>query len=178
LSYCVCRRLTGLYRVEQSTAFSILSALISSNNLPDGTLKSITTHSINAALGSNFTQESNSHRLLVSLQQRHPNIVEDVSRLSIDENGGQEESIGQLLLSLSAVGKISSHSGVTVSRIFRQKTSHPRETPGMDMVVASMDVNSERRAAAVHAMLRTLRESAPPDSETLVGTLDHLPRKP
>ena len=133
---------------------------------------------INAALESNVSQTRNSHRLLVSLQQRYPNIVEDASRLSIDENEGQEESIEQLLLSLSVVRKISSISGVTVSHIFRQKTSHPRETPGMDMVVASMDVNSETRAAAVHAMLRTLRESVAPDSETLVGTRGHLPHKP
>jgi len=106
LTYCVCQWLTGSYRVGQSTAFSILNALISSSNLPDSILKSITTHSINAALESNFSQTRNSHRLLVSLQQRHPNIVEDVSRLSIDENEGQEESIGKLLLSLSVVGRI------------------------------------------------------------------------
>jgi hypothetical protein len=42
---------------------------------------------------------------MVSLQQRHPNIVEDMSRLSIDENEDQEEAIEQLLLSLSVVGK-------------------------------------------------------------------------
>lgn len=43
------------------------------------------------------------------------------------------------------------------------------------MVVASMDVNGETRAAAVQGMLRTLRESPAPDSETLVGTLDIVP---
>jgi hypothetical protein len=114
---------------------------------------------------------------LVSLQQRHPNIFGDVSRLNTNENEGQEEPIEQLLLSLSVVGRISPHSVIIVSHIFWQKTSHPREAPGMDMVVASMDVNGETRAAAVHGMLRTLRESAAPDSETLVGTLGHLPHK-
>jgi len=93
--------------VEQSTAFSILGALVSSSNLPNVVLKSITTHSIDAALESNSLPTTNLHRLLVSLQQRHPNIVEDMSRLSIDETEGQEEAIEQLLLSLSVVGKIS-----------------------------------------------------------------------
>jgi len=45
------------------------------------------------------------------------------------------------------------------------------------MVVASMDVNGETRAAAVQGMLRTLRESAAPDSETLVGTLGNVPHE-
>jgi hypothetical protein len=93
--------------VEQPTAFSILSALVSSSNLPNVVLKSITTHSIDAALESNSLPTKNLHRLLVSLQQRHPNTVEDMSRLSINENEGQEEAIEQLLLSLSVVGKIS-----------------------------------------------------------------------
>ena len=42
------------------------------------------------------------------------------------------------------------------------------------MVVASMDVNGEIRAAAVQGMLRTLRESPGLDPETLVGTLSHV----
>ena len=176
-TYRVCHWLIGLYSVDQSTAFSILSALVSSSNLPNGVLKNITARSINAALESNSSPTGNLHRLLVSLQQRHPNVVEDVSRLGIDENEGQEASIEHLLLSLSMVRRIGPHSGVTVSHIFRQRTSHPQDTSRMDTVVASMDVNGETRAAAVHAMLRNLRESAAPDSETLVGTLGHVSHK-
>jgi hypothetical protein len=41
--------------------------------------------------------------LLASLQQRHPNVVEGISRLSLNENEGQEEAIEHLLLSLSVV---------------------------------------------------------------------------
>ena len=159
--------------MEQSAAFSILSALVSSSNLPNVVLKSITTHSIDAALESNSLPTTNLHRLLVSLQQRHPNIVEDMSRLNIDENEGQEEAIEQLLLSLSVVGKIGPILAILFSHI-RQKTSHRRATPGIDMVVASIGVNGETRAAAVQGMLRTLRESAAPDSETLVGTLGNV----
>lgn len=92
--------------MEQSAAFSILSALVSSSNLPNVVLKSITTHSIDAALETNSLPTTNLHRLLASLQQRHPNVVEDMSRLSIDENEGQEGAIEQLFLSLSVVGKI------------------------------------------------------------------------
>jgi hypothetical protein len=84
----------------------MLRTLVSSSNLPNVVLKSITTHSIDAALESNSLPTKNLHRLLVSLQQRHPNTVEDISRLSINENEGQEEAIEQLLLSLSVVGKI------------------------------------------------------------------------
>ena len=40
----------------------------------------------------------------------------------------------------------------------------------MDMVIASMDVNPETRAAAIQSILRTLRESADLDPENLVGT--------
>jgi hypothetical protein len=47
----------------------------------------------------------------------------------------------------------------------------------MDMVVASMEVNGETRAAAVQGMLRTLRESPAPDSETMVGALSDPPHK-
>ena len=97
-----------LYRVEQQTVFSILNAVISSSNLPQDLLKSITTNLIDTALQCNSSPTRNLRRLLVSLQQRHPNIVEDGSRLSIDENEGQEEAIQQLLLSLSVVGNISS----------------------------------------------------------------------
>ncbi|KAH9989552.1 hypothetical protein BJV77DRAFT_1069406 [Russula vinacea] len=136
-------------RIEQSTAFSILESLVSSGNLPNDVLKSITTLSISAALKSNSPPTTNLHRLLASLQQRHPNIVEGVSRLGMDENEGQEEAIEHLLLSLSV------------------KAPHPGETAGLDMVVASMDVNGVTRAAAVQGMLRTLRESPGIDSETL-----------
>jgi hypothetical protein len=45
------------------------------------------------------------------------------------------------------------------------------------MVVASMDVNGEVRAAAVQGMLRTLRESPGLDAETLVGTLSCVLRR-
>ena len=93
--------------MEQPTAFSLLSALISSSNLPNVVLKSITTHSIDAALESNSLPTKSLHPLLVSLQQRHPTTIEDMSRLSIKEDEGQEEAIKQLLLSLSVVGKIS-----------------------------------------------------------------------
>jgi len=99
-----------------------------------------------------------------------------MSRLNIDENEGQEDAIEQLLLSLSVVGQI----GPILANLFshiRQKTSHRRSTPGIDMVVASMDMNGETRAAAVQGMVRTLRESAAPDSETLVGTLGNVLHK-
>lgn len=89
--------------MEQPTTFSILNALVSSSDLPNVVLKSIATHSIDAALESNSLPTTNLHRLLVSLQQRHPNIVEDMSRLSADENKDQEEAIEELLLSLSVV---------------------------------------------------------------------------
>lgn len=136
-------------RIEQSTAFSILDSLVSSSNVPNDVLKSITTGSIGAALKSNSPPTTNLHRLLASLQQRHPDIVEGTSRLSMNENEGQEEAIEHLLLSLSV------------------KAPHPGETSGLDMVVASMDVNGEIRAAAVQSMLRTLRESLGLDPETL-----------
>jgi hypothetical protein len=58
-----------------------------------------------------------------------------------------------------------------------QKAPHPGETSGLDMVVASMDVNGEIRAAAVQSMLRTLRESPELDSEALVGTLSCVLRR-
>jgi hypothetical protein len=96
------------YRIEQSTAFSILESLVSSSNLPNDVLKSVTTYSIGAALKSNSPPTTNLHRFLASLKQRHPNIVEGVSRLSMDENEGQEETIEHLLLSLSVVGRPSS----------------------------------------------------------------------
>lgn len=53
-----------------------------------------------------------------------------------------------------------------------QKAPHSGEASGLDMVVGSMDVNGEIRAAAVQSMLRTLRDSPGLDSETLVGTLN------
>ncbi|KAI9454082.1 hypothetical protein F5148DRAFT_1378333 [Russula earlei] len=136
-------------RAEQPAAFSILNALVSSTNLPDDVLKSITAHSISAALESKSSPARNLHRLLACLQQRHPNIVGAMSRLSIDENEDHEEAIDHLLLSLSV------------------KTPLPEETPSTDMIIASMDVNDEVRAAAVQSILRTLRESVGPDSETL-----------
>ena len=45
------------------------------------------------------------------------------------------------------------------------------------MVVGSMDVNGEIRAAAVQSMLRTLRDSSGLDSETLVGTSNCVLRR-
>lgn len=165
-----------IYRVEQSAAFSILSGLVSSSNLPNGILKNVTTRTMGVALESDSSPTRNLHSLLASLQQRHPNVVEDVLRLTMDENVGQEEAIDQLLLSLSVVGRTSSLVPDLFDR-FHQKTSHPEQTPMMDMVVLSMDVNGETRAAAVRGMLRTLRESVGFDPEALVGKLSHvLPR--
>ena len=96
-----------LYRIEQSTPFSILDSLVSSGNLPNGVLKNITSYSIGAALKSDSPPTTNLHRLLASLQQRHPNVVESMSRLNINENEGQEGAIEHLLLSLSVVGRTS-----------------------------------------------------------------------
>jgi hypothetical protein len=45
------------------------------------------------------------------------------------------------------------------------------------MVVASMDVNGEIRAAAVKSMLRIISESPVLDSETLVGILSCVLRR-
>ncbi len=44
--------------------------------------------------------------MLASLQQRHPDIVEGTSRLSMNENEGRDEAMEHLLLSLSIVGRI------------------------------------------------------------------------
>ena len=100
------------YRIEQLTAFSILDSLVSSGNIPYDVLKNIAAGSISAALKSNTPPTTNLHRLLASLQQRHPDIVEGTSRLSMNENEGQEEAIEYLLLSLSVVGRISHPVGV------------------------------------------------------------------
>lgn len=162
------------YRIEQSTAFSILDSLVSSGKLPEDVLKSITTYSIDAALKSNSPPTPNLRRLLASLQQRHPNIVEGMSRLSTNENEGQVEAIEHLLLSLSVVGRISSSVAYFRDTIFLQKAPHTGETPGLDTVVASMDANGITRAAAVQGMLRTLRDSPELDSEALVGTLSRV----
>jgi hypothetical protein len=99
-----------------------------------------------------------------------------MSRLSMNENGGQEEAIERLLLSLSVVGRTSASEAYFLDTIL-QKAPHTGETSGLDMVVASMDVNGMTRAAAVQTMLRTLRESPALDSETLVGTLSLVLRK-
>ncbi len=58
-----------------------------------------------------------------------------------------------------------------------QKAPHPGETSELDMVVTSMDVNSETRAAAVQNMLRTLRESPERDPDTLVSILSRALRR-
>jgi hypothetical protein len=110
---------------------------------------------------------------LASLQQRHPDIVEDMSRLGIDENESQGEAIEQLLLSLSVVGRFPRSPAYFLDPSLK-KTSHTEGTPGVDMVVASMDVNGETRAAAVQSMLRTLREPTGLGSETLVGAFGHV----
>lgn len=116
-----------LYRIEQSAAFSILDSLVSSGNIPNDVLKSITTGSIGAALKSNSPPSTNLHRLLASLQQRHPDIVEGTSRLSMNENEGQEEAIEHLLLSLSVVGRISSLVAYFLDTIFAESSASRRD---------------------------------------------------
>ena len=115
------------YRIDQSTAFSILESLVSSGNLPIDVLKSIITYSIGAALKSNPPPTTNLHRLLASLQQRHPNIVEGVSRLSMDENEDQEEAIEHLLLSLSVVGRTGSVVAYFLDTIFTESPAFRRD---------------------------------------------------
>jgi hypothetical protein len=90
--------------------------------------------------------------------------------LAIEDDEDQQESVEQMLLSLSVVRRICSlltyfHEAV------RQKTSHQGDAPEVDVVIASMDVNSETRAAAVQGMLRTTCKPAELDSEHLVSIL-------
>ncbi|KAF8259327.1 armadillo-type protein [Lactarius quietus] len=133
-------------RLEDATSFSILSALVASSNTPTSVLKTIANTLILRALKSDSSPNGDLHHLLASLQQRYPDLFQDVSHSIIEENEDQQEAIQKLVLSLSL------------------KTSDQGE---MDMVVASMDGNAETRAAAVQSMLRTLRQSADLDPENL-----------
>ena len=68
-----------------------------------GVLKSITSTLILRALKSNSSPKRDLHRLLASIQQRHPKLIHDVSRTLIEENEDRQEAIRQLVLSLSVV---------------------------------------------------------------------------
>ena len=159
-----------LYSLEESTGFSLLNALASSSNTPTSVLKTITNSLIHRALKSDSSPKRDLHHLLGSLQQRHPELVQDVSRSFIEEDEDQEEAIQQLVLSLSVVRRVYSLVSCPFSHAPRQKTSHEGDVPEVDMVVASMDGNAEMRAAAVQSMLRTLRQSTGLDPQNLVST--------
>lgn len=128
-------------RLEEPTGFTVLSALVSFSNTPTGVLKAITDILVLRALETDPSSKRDLHHLLLSLQQRHPELLQDVSRSFIEENEDQQGAIKQLVLSLSV------------------KTSHKGDLPEVDLVIASMDGNVETRAAAVESMLRALRQS-------------------
>jgi hypothetical protein len=155
--------------VEEPTGFSVLNTLASSSDTPTSVLKAITNTLILRALKSDSSPNKDLHRLLASLQQRHPELVQDVSRSFIEEDEDQQEAIQQLVLSLSVVRRVI-HLPIPFFSFTRQKTSHKGDEPEVDMVVASMDGNAETRAAAVQSMLRTLRQSTGLDPQNLVGT--------
>lgn len=136
-------------RLEEPTAVSLLNALVASSATPKSVLKTITNTMIPRALKLDSSPRGDLHRLLASLHQRHPELVQDVSRSFVEENEDQQEAIQKLVLSLS------------------MKTSHKGDVSEVDMVVASMDENAETRAAAVQSMLRALRQSADLDPENL-----------
>ncbi|KAI0270487.1 hypothetical protein BC834DRAFT_967272 [Gloeopeniophorella convolvens] len=136
-------------RLEEPTAYSLLSSLISSTSAPINVLATITGQLMDRALEGSPSPTSNSHRLLVSLQQRYPTLVQDASRTIIRENEDQQDVVEQLILSLSV------------------KTSQGGNTLETDMVIASMDVNGEIRAAAVQNILHSLRKPSDPESTNL-----------
>lgn len=92
-----------LYRVEEPTPFSALNALVSSDSMLSNVLKSIIVHLLGRALEFNPSPTGSLHRLLSSLQQRHPDILQDSSRLVIEDDADKQEAVKQLLLSLSVV---------------------------------------------------------------------------
>jgi hypothetical protein len=92
-----------LYRVEEPTPFSALNALVSSNSMLSDVLKSVTVHLLGRALELNPSPTGSLHRLLSSLQQRHPDILQDSSRQAIDDDADKQEAVQQLFLSLSVV---------------------------------------------------------------------------
>ncbi|KAI0295094.1 armadillo-type protein [Multifurca ochricompacta] len=103
--------------------------------------------------------------MIVPLVEQHPEIIEDVSRLIIEETRKNKMQSNDwfyhcLWYEISAIRRYT-------SLIRSQKPSQQRDPPEVDVVVASMDVNGEIRAAAVLSMLRTLREPARLDSENL-----------
>ena len=133
-------------------------------------LKTIINSLIIRALKSDFSPKRDLHHLLASLRQRHPELVQDVSRSIIEEDEDQQEAVQQLILSLSVVRRVCSFLAYLFFHALQQKTSHKGDVPEVDMVVASMDGNAETRAAAVQNMLHTLRQSAGLDPQNLVGT--------
>ena len=139
-------------------------------------MKTITNSLVLCALKSDSSPTRDLHHLLASLQQRHPELVQEVSRSLIEEDEDQQEAIQQLVLSLSVVRSVYSLLSYLFFHALRQKTSHEGDVPEVDMVVASMDANAETRAAAIQSMLRTLRQSTGLDPQNLVGTSVYLLR--
>jgi hypothetical protein len=84
----------------------VLNALVASSATPKIVLKTITNAMIPRTLTSDSSPKGDLHRLLASLHQRHPELVQDVSRSFVEENEDQEEAIQKLVLSLSMVWKV------------------------------------------------------------------------
>ena len=95
-----------LYSLEELTCFSILNALASSDKTPASVMKTITNSLILCALKSDSSPTRDLHHLLASLQQRHPELVQEVSCSLIEEDEDQQEAIQQLVLSLSVVRSV------------------------------------------------------------------------
>lgn len=100
------RCLCVLCSLEEPTGISVLNALVASSSTSTSVLKAITNTLILRALKSDSSLKSDLHRLLASLQQRHPELVQDVSHSLIEENEGQEDAIQKLVLSLSLVRRV------------------------------------------------------------------------
>ncbi|TFY70773.1 hypothetical protein EVG20_g2223 [Dentipellis fragilis] len=150
-------------------ATTLLNALLVAPETPSSLLKQIATVSVDRSISteSSTSEKAVLRRLLSSLYQRHPVVLQDVTQKMIEENEDVRDAVEELSVSLTVTGSSSKKVGES------------------DLILASMDADVSVRVAGVRNMVAVLTsnsESLDPEYKDAIHTallgrvLDNTPQ--
>ncbi|EAU87657.2 hypothetical protein CC1G_09118 [Coprinopsis cinerea okayama7 len=123
-----------------------LENLVSSPTVPEPVLMRLTSLLVKTA--SSNESSLSERKMLGTLQQRHPAVVQKVTKELIDEDDDSKDTIEQLILSLSVT----------------QNIPASKTTPGLDVIIASTHADANVREIAVKKLLAALSGADDVDS--------------
>ncbi|KAG6866337.1 hypothetical protein C0991_005804 [Blastosporella zonata] len=141
-----------LQHLNEERAWSILEALIATPRIPQVVIQRGALQLIRSVIAEDASTETTvARRLLADIQQRHPAAFQESMDAVAQEENVEPETVDQLRISLTVVGKIDTDS---------------RSADSIDMVLASTNADVKIRAAAVIDLLSRISQTGISEVDT------------